>query len=685
MTSMKKFIFAVFCSIIVLGSLNYSGWPGVIPAIPTSQPYRVRHVGDPGYLTLPTAVARLNTEGINCTLIVREGNYPLTTNLTINSNISLQVLKGADIQIATTKTLTINGTLDAGLYQIFSCTGTGKVVFGTGSIKKAFPEWWYGGGGDWRTAINAAIASLSTGTVRLDGAYTISNWIVAKSNVDLIGTGSIAPTVQTADFLIYSLNQSNIRVSGLFFLGGGAWTATPFANPRGGGNSVGFTNFIEGFYAVGSNNITVDHCYFTGLGRAGLEWATVTNSKVDSSYFYNIGTQAIALTTCTGVSLTGNNINGVHGNQTAAGDTTVANSRIADGVMFYSGCVRCTQTGGVVQDCKRIGTVFDGDSGQPLNDVIAVSGVSYFNMNSSRGTEANACVWSEPGKSKPSLIVSGCPMNNQGATQGNLSTGIVGYGGIAATGNNIQYFNSGVRGGDKVLLNGNFIHNNNIGVDIGATAAGTEMSMIGNDISHNTQGGVWVYDSHGTIRITGGNVFKDNGSGTVVSGAKPSAIYIHSQYTDQVIIINGNAFESSANQGDTVGQLHGIAGYDFSNWAYITNNTFLFTGTFSAVWPAIMTVEPCTLAYTYSGDNILHIYDIILANGNINSKHAAGTYDSYAGGQRNLGAAAAAPTTGTWLQGDYFTNSNPVSGQPIGWICTVDGTPGTWKGYGVIL
>lgn len=45
----------------------------------------------------------------------------------------------------------------------------------------------------------------------------------------------------------------------------------------------------------------------------------------------------------------------------------------------------------------------------------------------------------------------------------------------------------------------------------------------------------------------------------------------------------------------------------------------------------------------------------------------------------------AAPTTGTWVQGDFVWNSNPTelggAGSKYviqGWICTVGGTPGTW-------
>jgi hypothetical protein len=39
--------------------------------------------------------------------------------------------------------------------------------------------------------------------------------------------------------------------------------------------------------------------------------------------------------------------------------------------------------------------------------------------------------------------------------------------------------------------------------------------------------------------------------------------------------------------------------------------------------------------------------------------------------------ATAAPTVGTWNVGDVVERV-PVVGQPIGWVCTAAGTPGTW-------
>lgn len=40
---------------------------------------------------------------------------------------------------------------------------------------------------------------------------------------------------------------------------------------------------------------------------------------------------------------------------------------------------------------------------------------------------------------------------------------------------------------------------------------------------------------------------------------------------------------------------------------------------------------------------------------------------------------SAVPTTGAWIVNDRVFNSAPAAGQPEGWVCTVAGTPGTWK------
>lgn len=42
------------------------------------------------------------------------------------------------------------------------------------------------------------------------------------------------------------------------------------------------------------------------------------------------------------------------------------------------------------------------------------------------------------------------------------------------------------------------------------------------------------------------------------------------------------------------------------------------------------------------------------------------------------------PTTGTWKLCDRIYNSAPTAAGYIGWVCITAGTPGTWKGFGII-
>lgn len=42
-------------------------------------------------------------------------------------------------------------------------------------------------------------------------------------------------------------------------------------------------------------------------------------------------------------------------------------------------------------------------------------------------------------------------------------------------------------------------------------------------------------------------------------------------------------------------------------------------------------------------------------------------------------AGSAPPTNGSWIRGARILNQNPSVNQPEGWICTVSGSPGTWK------
>jgi hypothetical protein len=159
-------------------------------------------LGGPGCATLAAALTTIGSQP--ATLFLPAGTCNITNNTTIPPNIVLAPRNGAIITVATGKTLTINGPFQAGRYQIFSCAGTGAVVFA--NPIKVHVEWW----GQTTAAFNAAINSLpaTSGTVILSSPLTISADLSVNSNVSVIiekgalltmGTTPLSGTITYAD------------------------------------------------------------------------------------------------------------------------------------------------------------------------------------------------------------------------------------------------------------------------------------------------------------------------------------------------------------------------------------------------------------------------------------------------------------------------------------------------------
>jgi hypothetical protein len=94
------------------------------------------------------------------TLLIQPGTWTIGNNLTIPSNIHLHVAVGAQFNINGGRTLTINGSMDAPLLQIFS--GAGRVVLG-GRIVGVYPHWF-----------GAACDGVATDTSAFSMAFTVA-------------------------------------------------------------------------------------------------------------------------------------------------------------------------------------------------------------------------------------------------------------------------------------------------------------------------------------------------------------------------------------------------------------------------------------------------------------------------------------------------------------------------------
>jgi hypothetical protein len=137
--------------------------------------------------------------------LVIDASVTLSIDETVPASVRLYFINGAKLTIATGKTLTINGKLDAGLFQIFALQGTGKVVIEPSACTYLLPEWW-GAVADGTTDCTAAFQAAVDTSDRLAGTgehqytynkpiflagrrYKIAGTITSKQGALFIGQG----------------------------------------------------------------------------------------------------------------------------------------------------------------------------------------------------------------------------------------------------------------------------------------------------------------------------------------------------------------------------------------------------------------------------------------------------------------------------------------------------------------
>ncbi len=115
------------------------------------------------YSTFEDAIDAISTT--EATLVI-SGTESVTNDKTVLNTTTLAFLRGASLSVATGKTVTIQGPVDAGSYQIF--TGAGTVTFRQLSTINCV---WYAASGDgsgspWVDALRNALSNQGSGTFR---------------------------------------------------------------------------------------------------------------------------------------------------------------------------------------------------------------------------------------------------------------------------------------------------------------------------------------------------------------------------------------------------------------------------------------------------------------------------------------------------------------------------------------
>lgn len=232
----------------------------------------------------------------NYNVKVSPQEWSIDDNVTLTDNFELEVPKGATFVLTAAKTFTIQSSLKAGLYQIFS--GAGTVDLDNAVINEIYPQWW-GAVGDGTTdctaAIQAAIDSLDSthgGIVAIPpGKYYISSAIAFTSeNIKIIGLGKSGNThYQTAGVELVSDQAINIIDfgDGTLIRKGPAFENLTFQDISGSNDQV-----TAGIYNDGAQGMRIVGCAFSDI-TAGKgvyldgSTRTVVDAVIEDIYTWN--------------------------------------------------------------------------------------------------------------------------------------------------------------------------------------------------------------------------------------------------------------------------------------------------------------------------------------------------------------------------------------------------------------
>lgn len=304
------------------------------------------------FSNLSSAVSSPSTYGLKILI-----TSPQTVNtLTIPDDRTIEVLKGGSINVSKDSQLIINGTFQAGLYQVFS--GVGNVSFGMNSILEVYPQW-FGAKGDGVTddtpAVQMAVNSWSK--IYFPPAYYKVKSVAIPSARTLHGEYARSIIFSSDNYSsVFKVTGSEVTIEDLRF--------SNYSNEaRSGGVFIDTTNSI----------ITIRHCYFT-KGFIGVRTSSTLFTMTDCD-MRDFGAGGTIIQINDGFNVYLDRIrsdhvapyprHGIHISST--GDTTITNSNI---IHCGTGLYISPPKGKVVASVYASNTFFDtADAGIDINTI----------------------------------------------------------------------------------------------------------------------------------------------------------------------------------------------------------------------------------------------------------------------------------------------------------------------------
>lgn len=572
-----------------------------------------------GNTTISGAVTAIGSTVI--TLRIPPGTWPITADLVIPANVTLKFARNAILTIATTKTLTITGDIDAGCYQIFSCVGTGKVVFGTGTVKSVYPEWWQvnttPGTTDMAVGLQAAITAGSGNTVYLQDntTYLTSTTLSILSSTTLsMQNNTVLKAKSTlVGPVLYADTKDSVTVRGGIVDGNSAAAGTHGISLYKCTNSLldnvyvhhatsrGF--WIEGTAGVHSTNVYLRGCRVEYSSAGGATFIYVDWLKINGCQF-NYNSIGITSGNSTQISIVGSS----------------ANSNTNDGFALGDGCSYA-----IISGCNSSNNGAEG---------INIDGCRYATItgNTSSNNLIGITIWNrDPGNIYAGYnIVSGNTVYNStryGILCADLQPGLIVSENVVT--------NSGYDGIYVASCPGAKVRGNSV---IGSSYSGmylvstSDTDISGNTFKGNMRYGINLQAGSGLGRVfVDGNIIQDNGDGATYHAG------LYNRASSQVWVTNNKFLDENA----ITKQLVAIDADTGTGCIYRNNEVYSY-----ATSPTVSILTGKQIENTWNYQN-------------------------------------AVPTTGTWAVGDRVIRE-PVVGQPKSWVCTVAGTGigATWVSEG---
>ncbi|MCK5237640.1 MAG: hypothetical protein KAR06_11750 [Deltaproteobacteria bacterium] len=250
-------------------------------------------VGDTGWVSVQVAIdasaydtfADAVTAAAGLTLLIST-EIEITADTTIPSTVHTKIVPGGSFAVSNTKTLTINGPFNAGLYQVFS--GLGSVSFGAEATNETAPEWW-GAKADKVTessaAIQSAIDSLPAtqlnnylaGIVKFQPGTYLTNTTLTnvRHGLTLKGSG-VVNTILKSTSTAGPILQTNSAVARIEKL-----TITDMGFDQGGGGVIAGS---EALHIRLLSGVVLNNVYFHGFDKA-IRIENTDNMHIDNATY----------------------------------------------------------------------------------------------------------------------------------------------------------------------------------------------------------------------------------------------------------------------------------------------------------------------------------------------------------------------------------------------------------------